>query len=906
MASINHLLYDDYAEYTQTYKKLYGENTFVLIEVGSFLEFYDCDKRLGADVPRVCGLLNIQMTRKNKSIKDISRSNPWFAGIPRSAANKYIPILVEAGMTVVFVMQVTPPPNPLRKVVEVVSLSTLSSSTILYDSYNEAKSTTSKIMSVLIDPLVGRVGYATIDLCTGRSLVGELAIMDAKEIKMNEVSECVVCLRCPTTNTNNTTNTTNNTTNTTNTNNTTNMTREEVAEMLCIPSDIKIVFREYANVRIHNEIVSKVFENTGFLSPAEFVDLEMRPHAFGAFASSIEFAFEHSESSIKLIQLPEFEDPGSYMSLSSSCLQQLDVVDLILPFLNTCVTAGGKRAFKRRLLRPVVCCGELDRMYDEIENMSQRAHRVRELLITSCACDVERMLKRMSILGKSSMDDIDRLMNTLSATAEELPTDSKDHVREIVTEIEGMQFPELDRRRRELEGSMTELRSIKDSINALAGSEIVKMIVKEDNVDFIITEKRWKAFCKSHADSSFAGMPFEDSKILFPNEYSTLYRAVSLEESEKVKKISRSLMESKDKIIKISRDIDNLDVVSTLTINARCMVHCRPSCSSSDSSRVHAKDLRHPVIERMKDLKEPYVSNSISLDYSDGQGGILLYGVNSVGKSSIMKSLGVAVIMAQAGMFVPASSFEFVPFSSLFTRIGMKDDMKRQRSTFVVEMMELREILKRATRMSLVIGDELCAGTETPSALSIVGAGVHVLSQRNVPFVLATHLHELVDIEEVKDSKGVVAMHMSVERDQASGSIIFKRKLEPGSGDRTYGVEIARSLDMGQEFTSLAEKIRRRVTKGHPDLVRRRKSRYNSRVNADVCGVCRTSAEETHHIKPRHTFKDSATNDDMNAMWNLVPLCEACHRDAHAGKIEISGFRLTDRGVRLQWSTLHI
>jgi DNA mismatch repair protein MutS len=238
--------------------------------------------------------------------------------------------------------------------------------------------------------------------------------------------------------------------------------------------------------------------------------------------------------------------------------------------------------------------------------------------------------------------------------------------------------------------------------------------------------------------------------------------------------------------------------------------------------------------------------------------GILLYGVNAVGKSSIMKAVGIAVVMAQAGMFVAADSLEIgpKPFAEIYTRVGLRDDLARGHSTFVVEMLELRAILRRAGPGTLVIGDELCAGTEAPSALAIVGAGVVSLAERGAAFVFATHLHELVALPQVATLNGVKARHLSARHDEASGRLVLDRRLSPGTGPPTYGLEVCRSLDMDPAFLRAADAIRRHVLGVPASLVTRdnlKTSRYNGRVIVDLCGVCGAKAEETHHIEPQAT-----------------------------------------------------
>ena len=140
-------------------------------------------------------------------------------------------------------------------------------------------------------------------------------------------------------------------------------------------------------------------------------------------------------------------------------------------------------------------------------------------------------------------------------------------------------------------------------------------------------------------------------------------------------------------------------------------------------SYVKAKDLRHCLIEHIN-TSEIYVTNDIELGEGTAQDGILLYGTNAVGKTSLIRALGIAVIMAQAGLYVPCSSFEYMPYQSIFTRILGTDNLFKGMSTFMVEMSELRVILKSANNRALILGDELCSGTVMESAISIFVAGL--------------------------------------------------------------------------------------------------------------------------------------------------------------------------------------
>ena len=138
-----------------------------------------------------------------------------------------------------------------------------------------------------------------------------------------------------------------------------------------------------------------------------------------------------------------------------------------------------------------------------------------------------------------------------------------------------------------------------------------------------------------------------------------------------------------------------------------------------------AKSIRHCLIEQLQ-TKEKYITNDISLGKNED--GILLYGTNAVGKTSIIRSIGICVVMAQAGLFVPCEKFDFYPYNNIFSRILGNDNLFKGLSTFAVEMSELRHILRYTDENSLILGDELCSGTEIESAISIFVAGYSIIS----------------------------------------------------------------------------------------------------------------------------------------------------------------------------------
>ena len=181
---------------------------------------------------------------------------------------------------------------------------------------------------------------------------------------------------------------------------------------------------------------------------------------------------------------------------------------------------------------------------------------------------------------------------------------------------------------------------------------------------------------------------------------------------------------------------------------------------TKDKSFFSATKLRHCLIEQIH-TSELYVTNDLVLG-EDKTDGILLYGTNAVGKTSLIRSVGIAVIMAQAGLYVPCAEFVYKPYKHIFTRIIGNDNLFKGLSTFAVEMSELRTILRIANENSLVLGDELCSGTENISAVSIFVAGIQKLYNLKSSFIFATHFHEITKYDEILSCDTLKLKHMTI------------------------------------------------------------------------------------------------------------------------------------------------
>jgi DNA mismatch repair protein MutS len=318
---------------------------------------------------------------------------------------------------------------------------------------------------------------------------------------------------------------------------------------------------------------------------------------------------------------------------------------------------------------------------------------------------------------------------------------------------------------------------------------------------------------------------------------------------------------------------------------------CKPTIQEDrtiEKSYIKAQNLRHCLIEKIQQ-SELYVANDVSIG-TDKTDGILLYGTNAVGKTSIIRALGISVVMAQSGLYVPASSFTFYPYKSIFTRILGNDNLFKGLSTFAVEMSELRTILRLADSRSLVLGDELCSGTESTSAISIFVAGIQTLYKKECSFIFATHLHEIVDYDEITSLSSVKCKHMSVVYDKETDALIYDRKLKDGPGNNMYGLEVCKSLNLPQDFLELAYNIRMKYKPEAQSVLDQKKSHFNAKHIKGQCEKCgKNMATEVHHLQYQQdadgrglieNAKDGLTFH-KNHPANLISLCNTCHDEIH-------------------------
>jgi len=346
----------------------------------------------------------------------------------------------------------------------------------------------------------------------------------------------------------------------------------------------------------------------------------------------------------------------------------------------------------------------------------------------------------------------------------------------------------------------------------------------------------------------------------------------------------------------LAKYVAKIDVLQCKAYIAQTYNYCKPEIVRHTNAFVNATGLRHVLIEHLQ-KNEIYVPNNVYLgdstslpEYAGLPGatnplGILLYGTNAVGKTSLIRALGIAVIMAQAGLYVPCFQFVYSPYTAIFSRILGVDNLFKGLSTFAVEMSELRMILRNADNTSLVLGDELCSGTETESALSIFMAGLMDLHRKQASFIFATHFHEIIHFDEMRDLGKLALKHMAVHYDRELDCLVYDRLLRDGPGNRMYGLEVCKSLYLPEDFLEEAYRIR---TKYYPtargELARPTATAYSAQKIRGICEMCKTEiGEEIHHLSPQNSADDQGFIGSFhkNHPANLMSLCEKCHAKCH-------------------------
>lgn len=960
------LLTQTYFELQEHFENKYGNDTVVFMEIGTFFEVYEVnndDLQIGK-AKEIAELLNIQLTKKNKNIVENSEKNPLLAGVPAVSFERYLSRLIgEQKYTIIVVKQKGNPPNISRYISQIVSPGTNFDHIVDNDDNYIVSLLIDKHKEIYT------IGYSAIDVTTGKTWLYEThGTSEDSSYALDEVfnllnvyrtSEVVITFldgvddqrhvmqyleisehyhysvnnqRAKI--------------------DFQNELFKEVYQIQSLLSPIEHLDLERspmiteALAILINFVIEHDYHIVQKLSMPKIID-NRRFMYLGNNALEQMGVISKDRREFTLLKLLDKSSTAIGRRLLKERLlnpimereeleRRYNLVDRVnshVRFLDE--TLRGIYDLERLARRLNLCRlhpFEMNHIYDSMLSVKELMLYVKKHKIQKTPFSEFEIDEFLRDIQKSIDLDISRRFTNQSVDDNFLMSGVDEAIDTLVKENSVMLIA--------FDDIIAKIESMLVDANASSSNKLVSLGLLEKEGYYISLSKT--RFSMIEAE-------FKNNEEFSEFIVKKLTNSVKIT-SEFTDNLSDKIMKNRRKIITLVKEkytqlqslyerryallfdriisyVADLDVGVSSSKVAQMYNHSRPMIVdvADDDNFIQLMQLRHPIIE-LQERGGLYVPNDIVMgnrDYMDlphpetvmldvsvhdghDVNGVLLYGINSSGKSSLMKSIGIATLMAQSGFFVSASVMKFSIFNSLFTRIVSRDNLAKGLSTFAVEMLEMKNIFNRATLRSLVLGDEISHGTETLSGVSIVASAIMKLSKIRSLFLFATHLHQLSTMQEITSLENVVDLHLSVEYDEEKDALVFNRVLQAGSGSSIYGLEFAKSLHMDDEFLDTANKIRKRLAKDFDELellVKKKTSKYNKDLYVTKCIICGAMAEDVHHIN-NQSLADKAgfiEHYHKDSKHNLVPLCKDHHKQIHDGKIRVDGFVMTSNGLELKY-----
>jgi DNA mismatch repair protein MutS len=878
------------------YQALYGDDTCIFLLVGKFYELYDTINP-ATDSPytsilRAARIMNVQVSKKE--------DGSLFAGVPEQTRDKFAQTLTSRGWTVVIVDQVK---NAGNKVIDRVTARILSPGTHVEMAGQERMS----VAAVYFFPSsTGGTNYATSvnDLTTGE--VFSLQTTEADSIlhmyQIYNVTEVVAV---------------------------TTKSASCVKGMFGLTQgQVHCVDDSAESDLAREEFFGKMFKVRSLMPIKAFLGIPSQ-QVEKSLLFLLRFVEDHFPQQAERLTSHTLYNPSKTMRLSNNIIEQLNIITTngqksILDIADHTFSSIGKRALRERILRPITDSDSLQERWNQVEwclSIEQAAKKLIERDLKGMY-DLPRLHFKIACASITASDVLQLfqsygatycLIENLADTPLACPAELKDKilaykslftqmfdegkaVKKSQGEVIGFLSDSAGPLTAAVEREIQEIwstwnKSLKD-FAAESGIPFTSFTVElgtltaPRNLYASLNAKKFagsaSGFLKGFSVSLKKSGPLEIQCDAFTAFTHRMYAAEALLErilKEEYTPICDTLWDTLKPLSHWISWIGDIDCTFSLATVSRALKWTKPTLGD-----LNIKGLRHPLLEAAN-TRTQYVSHSVSFDTK----GWLIYGVNASGKSSLMKATGIAVILAQAGSFVPASYMSLRPYDAAFSRIWTHDNIWAGLSSFAVEVTELSDILRLATDKSLVLGDEVCSGTESSSATALVAATIEALQAKGTHFMFATHLHDLLKVPGLCEK--VAIWHLRVIT-QPNGKLVYDRSLQPGSGSSSYGLEVAKAMGLPFEIIQRAHEIRRGI-EGTATIQDAPKSRYNSQIQRRVCEIC--GSQDVRNLEVHHI--EEQAKGGSNNQRNLAVLCEGCHDDHHNKKIEVAPLTQTSEGL---------
>ena len=936
-------MYDEYVAHYKKYSQLYGPQTAIFFQVGKFYEFYDILDPLTGEgqttTKQITDLLAIKLTYKKASGPG-NRDGLW-AGVPTQSLHSFAMRLTSQAWTCVIIDESKDERGKITRATSRI----LSPGTHL----ENADGAESMFLAVLwleetswTKQQPPTFGASVVDLTTGETVsyegtaVGRHDTWAADDLlqffQVFPPRECVLYWK---------------------------------GDVMSMPAENFIRSRLGLPALLHRkqavaltqlqreDILARMFKPKTMLPLREYLHIGERPLAECSLTSLVRFVEEHFPSFTDTLHTHRVWSPEESVFLGNNVLTQINFLtpreeDSVLGLFLKTHTVMGKRAMRQRLLYPIRCVSALQDRLDEIAAVYEMSKEDRQSLhsLLQKLSDVSRLHRKIQTYKVTAADVLlleqtysyaIKLAGLLASTPLALPTASLNEFQAYCAQFK--QHFDIEKATR-VDDDTFFLPEAKAPLTAAAEDGLATL--KAEVTTIVTTIQRWASLSETalrvesrdtllyaitgskttmNTIRKTAKPPYEftivdkksganlDLPVLHRIHAQVSSQRAQLQEAfdKELPPICQSLVNSYLDVWHVLEEwLARVDVTATLQKISEARGFTRPILQEGGQGSVQLEGLRHPLIEAQQTRLE-YVKHDVSLSAQ----GWLLYGMNASGKSSLMKSVGIAVVLAQCGCYVPAISMRLTPYASIFTRILNHDNLWAGLSSFAVEMTELREILLKADAQSLVLGDEVCSGTESVSATSLVASALTWLADRNASFLFATHLHDLLAIKTIQECRSLQVWHLRVKYDPVTGILVYDRTLQKGAGSSMYGLEVARALSLPAKFLEDAQKFRHELLGTKTDETAP-VSAWNSQIQRRICELCKytfVAQIEIHHIQPRQEADASGHFTDgthQNHVRNLIAVCQSCHDKHHAGELEIGSVRQTSEGpVREVINVIH-
>ncbi len=786
--------------------------TILFFRMGDFYEMFEDDARLGARE------LGLTLTSRNNG----GAAEVPLAGVPVKAATEYLRRLVAKGHRVAICEQVEDPKLAKglvrREVVETITPGSVLTDEWLVQSRNN-------YLVALASAATGpAVGIAALDVTTGELVLEVVAPAELEaSLARYEALELVI---------------------------------PAAAGLALPPATRGATVTEREAWEFDPELAREDLTRTFGLASLDGLGIaaEDRP-AVGAAGALLRYARELKPGGLPHLARPTLVRQGDVLPLDEMTRRNLELVEplragvqgaTLLEVLDRTLTPMGGRLLRRWMLAPLVDPIAINARLDAVEVLvrdGRGRERLREAL--DGVRDLERLAGRAA-LGRATPRELGALRDSilrlpdaagalgglegreraalLEAAAErcDLLTDLGDELARALVDRPPAQLADGDAIRPGFDRQLDELRDARDGgkqyIASLQATERQRTGIASLKVGF---NRVFGYYIEvTHAHRERIPADYERRQTLTGAErYVTPqlkeYEAkvlgaeerIATHESALVDALRRRVADAIGRVQATATLLAQLDVWASLAEVAERERYVRPEVTADVTLQLEGS--RHPVVERMMP-RETFIPNDVRLD--DAGRIILLTGPNMAGKSTLLRQVGLCVLLAQMGAYVPCRRASVGVVDRLFTRVGASDNLVRGQSTFMVEMSETSAILHGATGRSLVLLDEIGRGTSTYDGVAIAWAVTECL--HNVvgcKTIFATHYHELTQLTE----ELAHARNFNVAVREVGDEIVFLHRLEPGGADRSYGIHVGRLAGLPAPVVARAWEVLKLLEAGH-------------------------------------------------------------------------------------------